>query len=103
MVGYRAFRSKQCGGVAEWLKAPVSKTGIWETVSRVQISPPPQCVEILPAHQEKIGDVFVAEVLKVGVDDIEAVQLREDFRTQDGGCFGEFSACHVRSRLGGVN
>lgn len=30
------------GRVAEWLKAPVSKTGRLERVSRVQISPLPQ-------------------------------------------------------------
>ena len=30
------------GGVAEWLKAPVSKTGIRETVSEVRILSPPQ-------------------------------------------------------------
>ena len=34
------------GGVAEWLKAPVSKTGIRETGSRVQISPPPPDVQV---------------------------------------------------------
>jgi hypothetical protein len=32
------------GGVAEWLKAPLSKSGIWETVSGVRISPPPQII-----------------------------------------------------------
>lgn len=31
----------QFGGVAEWLKAPVSKTGICESGSWVQIPPPP--------------------------------------------------------------
>ena len=30
------------GGVAEWLKAPVSKTGNGETRSGVRIPPPPQ-------------------------------------------------------------
>lgn len=30
------------GGVAEWLKAPVSKTGRGESSSWVQIPPPPQ-------------------------------------------------------------
>ncbi len=30
------------GGVGEWLKSPVSKTGIPERVSEVQILPPPQ-------------------------------------------------------------
>jgi hypothetical protein len=30
------------GGVAEWLKATVLKTVVWETVPRVRISPPPR-------------------------------------------------------------
>ncbi len=32
----------QYGGVAEWLNAPVLKTGMSETASGVQIPPPPQ-------------------------------------------------------------
>jgi len=32
---------KNPGGVAEWLNAPVLKTGISERVSRVRIPPPP--------------------------------------------------------------
>ena len=31
------------GDVAEWLKAPVSKTGIWETGSGVRILSSPPC------------------------------------------------------------
>ncbi len=30
------------GGVAEWLKAPLSKSGMGAIPSRVRISPPPQ-------------------------------------------------------------
>ncbi len=33
--------ASQCGGVAERLNAPVLKTGIRESVSRVRIPPPP--------------------------------------------------------------
>ena len=32
------------GGVAEWLKAPLSKSGILERVSEVRILPPPQTI-----------------------------------------------------------
>jgi hypothetical protein len=38
------------GGVAEWLKAPVLKTGRDESLSWVQIPPPPPDVELEPYH-----------------------------------------------------
>ena len=49
--------------MAEWLKAPVSKTGIGETLSRVQISPSPHaifkyiifCISILRGRDLKDG------------------------------------------------
>ena len=40
--GHEASWQTKWGDVAEWLKAPVSKTGIPERVSWVQISPSPQ-------------------------------------------------------------
>ncbi len=39
-------RDSTYGGVAEWLNAPVLKTGISERVSRVRISPPPQIQKV---------------------------------------------------------
>lgn len=36
------------GEVAEWSKAPVSKTGTWETASRVRISSSPQKIKTSP-------------------------------------------------------
>ena len=51
------------GGVAEWFKAPVSKTGRLERVSRVQISSPPlesakaegeQVIELLARRFERL-------------------------------------------------
>ena len=38
----RSDNLKYIGDVAEWLKAPHSKCGIWETVSEVQILSSPQ-------------------------------------------------------------
>lgn len=39
---------RSTGSVAEWLKAPHSKCGIRETVSRVQISPLPRVEKTVP-------------------------------------------------------
>lgn len=50
-------RCNEYGSVAEWLKAPVSKTGNGETHSRVQIPP-------LPQNKETNTDVLVDCVLR---------------------------------------
>src|SRR5947207_7001659 len=51
------------GQVAEWLKAPVSKTGIPERVSRVRISPcPPAGAAAYPSRPRRrfrFGDPFL--------------------------------------------
>src|SRR5947208_15130719 len=51
------------GQVAEWLKAPVSKTGIPERVSRVRISPcPPAGAAAYPSRPRRrfhFGDSFL--------------------------------------------
>ena len=41
VVGSSPAQGAKLGGVAEWLNAPVLKTGIRESVSRVRIPPPP--------------------------------------------------------------
>lgn len=56
MIEYAFSRKNSTGRVAEWLKAPVSKTGIGETQSRVQIPPLP------PIQNSAYGDAcFLGE------------------------------------------
>ena len=47
--------------MAEWLKAPVSKTGIGETLSRVQIplSPLRVLLEVWPSGYTCLGDKYI--------------------------------------------
>lgn len=71
MIGLQCYNR---GGVAEWFKAPVSKTGRGESLSRVQISPPPPLLILKinlmyqPSKKilEKYADVLVNFALNSG-------------------------------------
>src|SRR5215213_8779020 len=57
-------RSVSCGGVAEWLKAPVLKTVRGESLSRVRIPPPPPeppallCPALRPAYASRAVSLY---------------------------------------------
>ena len=57
------------GGVAEWLKAPVLKTGVRETVPGVRIPPPPFIYDCNTANdRSSIGDALMPMSLALVVD-----------------------------------
>lgn len=49
------------GGVGEWFKPPVLKTGDLERGPRVRISPPPQNIIIINLYTKKAGQGYSIE------------------------------------------
>ncbi len=56
--GWQSVRfSVQSGGVSEWLKETVLKTVMSERASRVRISPPPPCTElVMPKADQPLAE-----------------------------------------------
>jgi hypothetical protein len=69
------------GGVGEWLKSPLSKSGIRATVSEVQILPPPQSTE-----RSKRCFAEVSKHLHAYVEDLKTFShIFEDVLIQENG------------------